>query len=172
MKEYLFLLLMTVFLFSCQKENVSDVKAFADVSEPVVEHVNISLTDDQLKELLSTTTSVLPETRSLYFDVEYKEDIDFWSAKGLAVILFGASWSGPTKIYLPIFKSYAKSCAYSKAYFGYCDVDDFEDLASKYGIKSVPTTVFIRYRDVVSTSFGILSTDTLKALTNQYKVDE
>ena len=40
---------MTVFLFSCQKENVSDVKAFADVSEPVVEHVNISLTDDQLK---------------------------------------------------------------------------------------------------------------------------
>ena len=172
MKRSLLLSFTVILLFSCQKENVSDKKTFAEASEPVVEHVNISLTDESLRELLSAATPVIPETRAHYFIVEYNEDIDFWATKGLAVILFGASWSGPTKMYYPTFHDYALSCAYPNAYFGYCDVDQFETLATKYEITTVPTTVLIRYdKTVVSKSIGVLNKKTLDALVDQYKVN-
>jgi thioredoxin 1 len=52
---------------------------------------------------------------------------------------FSASWCGPCKMLSPIMKEVKNEI--TEATFQYVDVDENGDLASKYGVRGVPTIV-------------------------------
>lgn len=52
---------------------------------------------------------------------------------------FSASWCGPCKMLSPIMNEVKSEI--TEASFQYVDVDDNGDLASKYGVRGVPTIV-------------------------------
>jgi thioredoxin 1 len=52
---------------------------------------------------------------------------------------FSASWCGPCKMLTPVMNEVKSEI--TEANFQYVDVDDNGDLASKYGVRGVPTIV-------------------------------
>jgi thioredoxin 1 len=68
--------------------------------------------------------------------------IDFW-----------ASWCGPCKAIAPIVEDLAKEYD-GKVKFGKVDVDDNQQTAIKYGVRSIPTLLIIKNGKVNSTIIG------------------
>jgi thioredoxin 1 len=68
---------------------------------------------------------------------------------------FEASWCGPCKALKPIFENVASK--YNDVTFSYIDVDEQFEVASKYGIRSVPTVVIEKDGKEVQRFSGVQS---------------
>ena len=144
MKRLLYILPILIFFSACQKEVAprSERNDFAEVEEPVIEHVNIPLKDEQISKLFSAVEFIRPDTRS---EVYQNDDIqELLQRDGLVVIMFGAPWSGPSVVYFDIFMDYAIACEYTDVAFAYYNIDGNPNIAVEYGIRTIPTTIFIK----------------------------
>ena len=56
--------------------------------------------------------------------------------------VFG-TWCGPCKVYKPIFESVSKMDEFKNIEFQELNADENEDLVTEYGIRGVPTTIFL-----------------------------
>ena len=56
-------------------------------------------------------------------------------------IQFSANWCGPCKMITPKVKELVNNTQNDNAIYCYCDVDDYDELASKLNITSIPTFV-------------------------------
>lgn len=75
-------------------------------------------------------------------------------AEGLPIVLdFSATWCGPCKKIAPYIAELAEEYA-GRVNVGKCDVDDNEELTSKFGIRNVPTVLFIKNGEVVDKHVG------------------
>lgn len=75
-------------------------------------------------------------------------------AAGLPVVLdFSATWCGPCKKIAPIIAELADEYD-GRVIVGKCDVDDNDELTSKFGIRNVPTVLFIKNGEVVNKHVG------------------
>ena len=74
-------------------------------------------------------------------------------------IRFTASWCQPCKVYAPIWESV--SSEKESWEFQTVDIDEGYELASKYNVRSVPTTIFLNDEVVVSRHVGILQKNEL-----------
>lgn len=75
-------------------------------------------------------------------------------AAGLPVVIdFSATWCGPCKKIAPIIEELAGEYD-GKAIIGKCDVDENDELTSKFGIRNVPTVLFIKGGEVVDKHAG------------------
>ena len=75
-------------------------------------------------------------------------------AEGLPVVLdFSATWCGPCKKIAPIIEKLAGEYE-GHVNIGKCDVDDNDELTSKFGIRNVPTVLFIKNGEVVDKHVG------------------
>lgn len=75
-------------------------------------------------------------------------------ATGLPVVIdFSATWCGPCKKIAPIIAELATEYA-GKVIIGKCDVDDNDELTEKFGIRNVPTVLFIKNGEVVDKHVG------------------
>lgn len=72
----------------------------------------------------------------------YEEESE-WKFKGDkdTVLKFSASWCVPCQSYDPVYESYAKENENIDFYS--IDVDEESELAQSFGVRSVPTTIFI-----------------------------
>lgn len=68
--------------------------------------------------------------------------IDFW-----------ATWCGPCRQMLPIVEELANEYD-GKIVVGKCNVDEADDIAMQFGIRSIPTILFIKNGEVVDKSVG------------------
>ena len=68
--------------------------------------------------------------------------IDFW-----------AEWCGPCRMVTPIVEEMANDYA-GKAVIGKVNVDDNPDISAKYGIRNIPTILFLKGGQVVDKSVG------------------
>ena len=50
-----------------------------------------------------------------------------------------------------------------KVLIGKCDVEDNDEITMKYGVRNIPTIVFIKGGEVVDKQVGAVSKDVLKA---------
>ncbi|KAI6135560.1 thioredoxin-domain-containing protein [Pisolithus sp. B1] len=70
----------------------------------------------------------------------------------LTVIDFHATWCGPCHAIAPTFEALAKE--YPNVNFLKCDVDAAKDVASAYGVRAMPTFVFLKGSKQVHTIKG------------------
>lgn len=75
-------------------------------------------------------------------------------ATGLPIVLdFSATWCGPCKKIAPFIAELADEYE-GRVLVGKCDVDENDDLTSRFGIRNVPTVLFIKDGLVVDKHVG------------------
>lgn len=84
----------------------------------------------------------------------------------LVIIDFNATWCGPCKKFAPNFEAVASRYA-DKAKFYSVDVDDHQELATKYNVQSIPMVVFIHPDGKVTSFNGYQDEAAFEALVNE-----
>ena len=74
-----------------------------------------------------------------------------------------APWCGPCKLITPILDNLNREYA-GEVVFGKVNVDDEPGLAEKYHVRGIPTLLFFKGGDIVSTKVGLLSAEQLRAI--------
>ncbi|MEK6855398.1 MAG: thioredoxin [Nanoarchaeota archaeon] len=80
--------------------------------------------------------------------------------EGDCVVDFWAEWCGPCKIMGPIFEEGAKEFK-GKVRFGKVDVDKNNELAQRFGVMSIPTTIFFKKGEQIDRFSGAVSKSAL-----------
>lgn len=86
---------------------------------------------------------------------------EFINSDRLTVVDFFATWCGPCKMLGPVFQSVADELN-TKVNFVKIDIDQFNEIASKYQVASVPTIIYFKNGNVVDKTVGFMDSDTLK----------
>jgi thioredoxin 1 len=69
------------------------------------------------------------------------------------VVDFWATWCGPCRMVAPIISELAEKYD-GKLVVGKCDVEENEDLAMQFGVRNIPTILFIKNGEVVDKLVG------------------
>ena len=78
---------------------------------------------------------------------------DFMSTELPIVLDFSAAWCGPCKQLAPIIDELSEEYA-GRIAVGKCDIEEADDLTMEYGIRNVPTVIFIKDGKVVDKFVG------------------
>ena len=88
--------------------------------------------------------------------------------KKIIIIDFWAVWCGPCMAFAPIFQKLQEE--YQNDYiFAKVNVDDNQIIAMRYGISSIPTTLFIKNNRVLNKVVGAMNYNSLKILLEKLK---
>lgn len=80
----------------------------------------------------------------------------------LIVLDFWATWCGPCKAIAPHIEELAVEFE-GKAVVGKVNVDDDADIAAKYGVRNIPTVIFVKDGKLVDKQVGATPKTALKA---------
>ncbi len=81
-------------------------------------------------------------------------------ATGLPIVIdFSATWCGPCKKIAPIIDELAAEYD-GRVVIGKCDIDDNDELTAKFGIRNVPTVIFVKDGQVVDKQVGAATKST------------
>jgi thioredoxin 1 len=75
------------------------------------------------------------------------------SNEGLTVIDFWAEWCGPCRLVAPIIDELSTEYD-GKALIGKVNVDENPEISFKYGIRSIPTILFLKNGEVIDKHVG------------------
>ena len=87
--------------------------------------------------------------------------------EGYTLVDFYADWCGPCKMLGPVLEEV--SGEYSDVEFIKVNVDNSEDLASKYGIMSIPAVFLFKNGEVVAKTGGMQPKDSIKSFIDSNK---
>ena len=91
------------------------------------------------------------------------ENAKEFMATELPIVLdFGAAWCGPCKQLAPIIDELSEEYA-GRIAVGMCDIEEADDLTMEYGIRNVPTVIFIKDGKIVDRFVGSKSKGDVKA---------
>jgi thioredoxin len=99
----------------------------------------------------------------------YEENTEVWKYEGdkPAIVDFYATWCGPCRITAPILVDLANE--YGEAIYVYkIDVDKEPELASVFGIQSIPTFIFIPRTGDPQVAMGALPKETFKKVIDDF----
>ena len=80
-------------------------------------------------------------------------DAEVMKSEKTVLLDFWASWCGPCKMLSPVVDEIAEETPEIKV--GKINVDDENELASKFGISSIPTLVVVKNGKIEATSVGV-----------------
>ena len=81
---------------------------------------------------------------------------EFMATELPIVLDFSAAWCGPCKQLAPIIDELSEEYA-GRIAVGKCDIEEADDLTMEYGIRNVPTVLFIKDGKVVDRFVGAKS---------------
>ena len=91
------------------------------------------------------------------------ENAKEFMATELPIVLdFSAAWCGPCKQLAPIIEELSEEYA-GRIAVGKCDIEEADDLTMEYGIRNVPTVLFIKEGKVVDRFVGSKSKGDVQA---------
>ncbi|MFA6842879.1 MAG: thioredoxin [Bacilli bacterium] len=82
----------------------------------------------------------------------------------LTLVDFFATWCGPCKMLAPVLEQADKEVKILEV-----DVDKARELASEYGIASIPTLILFKNKKVLDQKMGYMPYNALMSWINQYK---
>lgn len=85
-----------------------------------------------------------------FTDANYAEEVE--AKGGLAVVDFWAEWCGPCRMVGPIIEQLAEENP--DVNIGKVNVDDNNELATKFGIRSIPTILILKDGEIVDKVLG------------------
>ena len=84
-------------------------------------------------------------------------------ASGKPVVIdFWAEWCGPCRMIAPIVDELATEFG-EQVVIGKCDVEENDEITAKYGVRNIPTIIFLKNGELVDKQVGACSKDALKA---------
>lgn len=83
------------------------------------------------------------------------------AGNGLSVVDFWAEWCGPCRIIAPVIEQLSHDYE-GKVNIGKLDVDNNPEVTMKYGVRSIPTILFIKDGEVVGKHVGTATKATLE----------
>ena len=89
-------------------------------------------------------------------------EADVLKAQSPVLVDYWAEWCGPCKMIAPILDEVSRDYA-DKLNVAKVNVDENQEIASKYGIRGIPTLMLFRNGAVVATKVGALSKSQLTA---------
>jgi thioredoxin 1 len=94
-------------------------------------------------------------------ELKEQEFINAVSGPVPVVVDFFAPWCGPCKMMSPVIDQIAKEFE-GRAQVYKVNIDDNQEIASKYGIMSVPTIMFFKNSKEVGRSVGVVGINEMK----------
>ena len=82
--------------------------------------------------------------------------------EGIVIVDFFATWCGPCKIMSGIIDEIAEEVENVKV--GKIGVDESSDIASDYGIMSIPTIIIFKNGEIVKTFVGVTDKEEIKSI--------
>lgn len=91
-----------------------------------------------------------------------KDNFEQLLASGQPVVIdFWAEWCGPCRMMSPIVDELAAEYE-GRAVIAKCDVEENDEITMKYGVRNIPTIVFLKGGQQVDKQVGACSKDALK----------
>ncbi|MDQ0061934.1 thioredoxin [Paenibacillus harenae] len=91
-----------------------------------------------------------------------KENFSQSVQSGVSLVDFWAPWCGPCKMQLPIVEELSTELE-GQAVIAKINVDEEPELASQFGVMSIPTLILFKDGQPVDKMVGVQSKDALKA---------
>ena len=86
-------------------------------------------------------------------------------AKPVAMIDLWAAWCGPCRMLSPTVDDIAQEYE-GRVAVGKCDVDDNEEIAEQFGVRSIPTLLYFKGGQLVDKSVGLVSKQEIETILN------
>lgn len=100
-------------------------------------------------------------------EVLTSKNFDSFISKGSVIVDFYADWCGPCKIMAPIFEKVASKMTGVK--FAKLNVDGAQEIAMRYGVRSIPTTIAFKNEQAVDMRIGVLNENEIVKLAERAK---
>ena len=85
--------------------------------------------------------------------------VDTLNTDKVVLIDFYAEWCGPCRMYGPILDEFSNENP--DVIIGKVNVDNNDNIAANYGIRSIPTTIIFKNGEVVNRVSGVITKDKL-----------
>jgi len=94
-------------------------------------------------------------------------DFDATVAEGVTMVDFWAPWCGPCRMIAPVVEELAEEFD-GKAKIVKVNTDEEQDIAVKYGVRSIPTIIFFKDGQQVDTMVGAASKEAFADKINSF----
>lgn len=84
--------------------------------------------------------------------------------EGKVLIDFWAPWCGPCKVLKPVVEQFADSTKDVNVYF--CNIDEDSEMAAAFGIRSIPTLIYLNDSETKDRKTGIVSITEIEQMIN------